>query len=374
VDCSFQPEIDLDEWSKKLFAPLKGRRYPLGASIELTERCNLDCVHCYIKQSATNRAVKSRELDAEQWGVLIDQMAEAGCLFLLITGGEPLLHPEFIKIFKHARQRGMLVSLFSNATMLTEEIADFFVKYNLNALEVSLYGATRETYERISGVPGSYDRCLRGVELSLERQIPISLKTVLLTLNQHELGAIRELVESFGLSFRYDGTLWPRLDGDLTPMVYQISDEDLLWLDIEDQGRLEGWRHVAEQFEGHYLRSEYVFTCGAAQRSFHVDAYGSLSACMMVRKPAYNLLTISFNKAWEALGEIRNWKRQDNTECETCAINALCPQCPGWSLAIHGDFETPVKYICELAKKRAELLFPLKHKSFEQEELFNEKS
>jgi len=281
-------------------------------------------------------------LNAAQWAGLIDQLADAGCLFLLITGGEPLLHPDFIEIFKHARKRGLLVSLFSNGTILTEEIADQLLAYNLNSLEVSLYGASNETYERVTGVPGAYDRCLHAVELALERGIPISLKTVLLTLNQHELYAIRRWVESLGLLFRYDGTIWPRLDGDLSPLAYQISGEDLLRLDIDDHERMEGWHHVANQFEGKYLRAEHVFTCGAAQRSFHIDPYGNLSACMMVRKPAFDLLGTGFMKAWETLGEIRNWKRKNGTECETCMINALCPQCPGWSLAIHGDFETPV--------------------------------
>jgi len=354
VACSFQPEINLDEWSEKLFAPLKGRRYPLGASIELTERCNLDCVHCYIKQPASNQAIKAQELSGSDWVGLIDQVTDKGCLFLVITGGEPLLHPDFIKIFKHARERGLLISLFSNATMFSPEIVDTLAAYNLNSLEVTLYGATQETYEKVTGIPGSFNRCLHGIELALEREIPVALKSVLLSINQHELEVMKHLAKDYHLDFRYDGILWPRLDGDQSPMRYKISQEALLNLDHEDQERLESWRITADQFTGNFLRSEYVFTCGAAQRSFHIDARGRLNPCMMVRKPSYDLRKMKFADAWEKLGEIRNWKRQKGTACETCSVNTLCSQCPGWSLAINEDYETHVPEICEIGKKRAE--------------------
>lgn len=356
MDCSFELDLSLDVWAESLMNSLAGRRYPLAASIELTERCNLSCVHCYINQAPNDRDVQERELTTAQWLGVIDQIADAGCLFLLISGGEPLLRKDFKEIFLHARRKGMIVSLFSNATLLTPELADFLADNGLHSLEVSLYGATAETYEDVAGLPGSFERCLHGIELALERKIDTSLKTVLITLNFPELQALKTLAEFFGVKYRYDGLLWPRVDGEKDTTIYQIPQEDLLRLDEEDPERLGAWAEVSKLNEGQLLRSTRVLFCGAAFRSFHIDSSGKLSACMMLRNPSYNLQEISFSDAWEELGKVRQLKRQQHSECEYCTVNALCQQCPGWSMQYYNDHETPVPFICELGKKRAERL------------------
>jgi len=353
MNCSFQPDFTLDEWAVRLISPLEGGRYPLSASIELTDRCNLSCVHCYINQPAADSPVKAQELNTGDWKELLDQMADAGCLFLLITGGEPLLREDFEEIFIHARKRGMLVSLFSNATMLTPKLVDLFDDWSLHSLEVSLYGATEKTYERVTGQPGSFDRCIQGIKLAIAKGLKINLKTVLLTINKHELEKMKALTEKLGMKFRYDSTLWPRLDGTMENIQYQIPDNEILALDLEDPERLEGWLKTAESSKGQYLRAGKVFTCGAGYRSYHIDARGRINPCMMVRKPSYNVLSMGFGSAWEKIGEIRRLNRQSNTKCETCSVGALCTQCPGWSLAVYGDYETPVPAVCEIGQLRA---------------------
>ena len=353
MDCLFQPDLTIDDWVNDLLEPLNGSRYPLSGSIELTERCNLSCVHCYINQSAADFKVKSAELDTNQWKEILNQMAEAGCLFLVISGGEPLLRDDFAEIFIHARKCGMLVTLFSNATLITPKIADLFAEWNLHSLEVSLYGATQETYENVTRRSGTLERCIRGIELALARDIKVNLKSVILKLNQHELELLKKLTADYGSKFRYDYTLWPRLDGGTSNLQYQISSEKMLALDVQDPQRLESWQETAEKFNGVSLRGGKVFNCGAAFRSFHIDAYGQINPCMMVRRPHYGVLDVAFVYAWKKLGEVRNMLRILNTECETCPIGALCRQCPGWSLAVHGDYETPVSEICEMSKSRA---------------------
>lgn len=359
MDCSFQPEITLDTWVDTLLDPLQGSRFPLSGSLELTERCNFGCVHCYINQPAGDTKARSAELSTSQVKDLLDQVAEAGCLFLLLTGGEPLLREDFAEIFVHARQKGMLVSLFSNGSLLTAEMAELLSQKSLHSLEVTLYGATRETFEAVTRQPGSFDRCLRGIELALAHGLKINLKTVLLTTNQHELEQMRALTTSFGLKFRYDSTLWPRLDGSIRNLQFQVPQQTILALDLEDPQRREGWEETAVQFEGQLLRAERVFNCGAGYRSFHINSHGRMNPCMMVRRPSFDILQMGFNQAWEALGSIHTMKRTLNTECETCTVAALCTQCPGWSLAVHNDFETPVADVCELGKSRASLLINL---------------
>ena len=356
MDCSFEPDLTLDEWVGNLFNSLGDERFPLSASIELTERCNLSCIHCYIKRAPNDSSAQARELSASEWKELIDQITDSGCLYLLISGGEPLLQKEFKEVFTYARKKGLIVTLFSNATLLTAEMADFLADYGLHSIEVSLYGATQETYEKVTGIPGSFDRCLRGINLCLERGIDTNLKTVLLSWNIHELEAIKELAAKLGVKYRYDCQLWPRIDGSTEVLSLQLTQDEVLNLDFQDKERIEGWRKVERDLRNVFLREDKVFFCGAGFRSFHIDSSGNLMACMMTRKPSYNLLELPFNIAWEELGKIRDLKRQRKTECETCSVNGLCLQCPGWSLQYHGDYETPVSFVCDLGKKRAHLM------------------
>lgn len=353
MGCPSCPEMDLGEWGEELHKRLQGRRYPLGGTLEVTDRCNLGCVHCYINEPAASGEARARELSAAQIAGLLDQMAEAGTLFLVLTGGEPLLRPDFAEIYAHAKRRGLLLTLFTNGTLVTPRIADLLADSRPEAVDITLYGATPETYEAVTRVPGSYARCRRGIALLQERGIRVTLKSVLLSVNRHELPALRALAEQLGAQFRYDGLLWPRLDGGEQPYDYRLSLAELAALDGEDPERQEGWEKMAALCDGQLVRSEFVYSCGAGLRSFHVDSAGRMSICTMSRRPAYDLWETSFQEEWERLGELRQRKRQLDTPCRTCTAGALCTQCPGWSQAVHGDDETPVEFVCELGKLRA---------------------
>jgi radical SAM protein with 4Fe4S-binding SPASM domain len=354
MDCFTYSELKLEDWSDQLLKPLHGKRYPLGGMFELTERCNLNCVHCYINQPANNRSAKTRELATNQIKRLLDQVVNSGCLFLVLTGGEVFLRPDFPEIYSYARQRGMIVTLFTNGTLITPRIADLLAEMHPHVVEITLYGASKQTYERVTQVPGSYGRFRRGVELLLERDIRLSLKSVLLTVNRHELQEMKTFAEQLGVQFRYDGLLWPRLDGDPTPFEYRLSTQELIDLDRDDPERQHQWEKQSRLFEGQLVRNENVYSCGAGLRSFHIDSNGRMSICAMARCPSFDLLQMSFQQGWELLGKLRQKKRQLDTPCRTCTAGALCNQCPGWSQVVHGDDETPVEYVCELGKMRSE--------------------
>lgn len=353
MDCDTFPELELSDWSQSLLAKLQGRRYPFSGTLELNERCNMNCVHCYINQPAADGVAKARELSTSQVKHILDQMASAGCLYLLLTGGEILLRADFAEIYRHAHQRGMILSLFTNATLVTTRVADLLAEWRPHLIDITLYGATRETYEKVTRLPGSYDRCMQGIHLLLERRLPVTLKSVLMKSNLHELSQMRALADELGVTFRYDGLLWPRLDGSQAPLEQQVTVEDLLLLDREDPKRQAEWVKMADSFIGQKPRTEFVYSCGAGYRNFHVDSRGWMSLCTMSRKGSQNLLATSFEQAWEALGKIRQAKRSQVTDCQTCTIGGLCMQCPGWSQAVHNDDETPVAFLCELGHRRA---------------------
>lgn len=353
MDCPSWPELSGSKWGERLLAPIEGQRYPLSGSIDLTERCNLNCLHCYIRQPARSKAACENELTTSQIMEIFDQIADAGCLFLMLTGGEILLRPDFVEIYQHARRRGMIITLFTNGTLVSDEIADLFAASPPTIIEISLYGSTPSTYETVTRVKGSFDRAISGIETLLDRGLNVMLKSVLLKENVHELEGMKKMAEKIGARFRYDATIWPRLDGNTAPYAHRLSVDEQLALDQADPERMQAWVDMTKQSTCQLIRADYVYTCGAGYRSFHIDSNGNLTMCIMSRQPTFSLFEFSFLTAWEKLGLERQRKRQLNTECETCSLGALCSQCPGWSQLVHGDLETPVDFICELARKRA---------------------
>jgi len=370
VICDTYQSIDLEEWGRILSAPLEGGRYPMSVSFEPTARCNMNCVHCYINKPPKDEVARRGELSTVQTKSIIDQMVDAGVLFLTLTGGEPLLRPDFVEIYTYARSKGLLVILFTNGTMITEEIADLLKDIRPFNVEISLYGATPEVYEAVTRVPGSYAKCVRGIKLIHERGIPLTLKTELMTLNFQELAEMKAFADGLGVKFRYDGLLWPRLDGTgKFPQEVQLPIETLVAFDTNDFERQESVGKEIIRLGTLKTRDERVFSCGAGLRNFHLDSEGRMSICIMLRQPSYSLLEVPLMQAWEKIGELRKLKRTMPSPCSSCDLNILCSQCPGWSQAIHGNMETVVEYICNHGKLRS--MNALRSQEIELSEIIN---
>jgi len=360
VECSLLPEIGLEEWAGGFWQRARAERWPLCGSIELTFRCNLDCVHCYCNLPPGDKKAIRGELSSEEIRDIIDQAVAEGCLWLCFTGGEPLLRPDFLDLYSYAKSRGLFVVLFTNATLITERIADYLAEWPPRRTEVTLYGATAATYEAVTRVPGSYARCMRGLEMLLERGLKVILKTTVTTLNKDEVPEIRRYAESCGVEYRYDPLLLPRLDGTQGPTKYRIAPKDVVELDRIDEQRMASLRELCERYWGPES-SDRLYTCGAGENTFHVDPYGAMGLCITNRLHTYPLRKGSFREGWYGyIAEVRSLTvdgEAANAECRTCAKIALCGQCPAWSHLEHGDVHSPVGYLCEVAQLRAELLF-----------------
>jgi len=344
------------DFSKRLHDKMLGQRTPITGSIEVTERCNLRCVHCYINLPAGDRGAQERELSASEVYGILDQIVDEGCLWLQLTGGEPLVRPDFLDIYTHAKKKGLLITLFTNGTTITPRIADHLAEWCPFAVEITLYGYTQETYERVTGVSGSYGRCMRGIDLLLERDIPLKLKSMIMTLNRHEVWDMKAFAEGLGVEFRFDPQLNLRLDGDRKPAEFRISAEEVVALDMADERRAKGWHEFCEKFWGLPPKPEYLYNCGAGIATFHVDPYGHLSVCMMSRVPSYDLRQGTFHEGWtDFMPQVRAQKWSRETPCQKCEFIALCGQCPGWAQMESGDQEAPVEYLCQIAHLRAQV-------------------
>jgi radical SAM protein with 4Fe4S-binding SPASM domain len=354
MECPHIPTIGYGEFGERLREKIAGKRVPLGGSLELTFRCNLRCVHCYLGDSRA-AIPGEQELSYPEIRDLLDQIVDEGCLWLMITGGEPLLRPDFLDIYTYAKRIGLLITLFTNGTLITPEIADYLREWPPFKVEISLYGRTRETYEKVTGVRGSYERCLRGIELLLERGLALNLKTMIMTLNKHEVWDIKKYAEGLGAHFRFDPLINAGLDGNQELTELRIAPEEIVELDLADHKRLAKWRDFCDRFLGMGFDQRYVFFCGAGMHTFHIDPHGRLSVCILYRGEAYDLRRGSFREGWhEFIPQVRNQKALNGNRCSECDLIAMCGQCPGWAQLEHGDSQTPVEYLCQVAHLRAQ--------------------
>ena len=169
---SLDPEITAVELAGRIRAQA---RVPLQGTIEPTFRCNLRCVHCYVNEPVSAPELSADEVPLERLLQLIDEIVASGTLTLLLTGGEVLVRPDFPELYRYAHSKGLLITIFTNGTMVTDRIADLFVEHRPDWIEISLYGMTRETYERVTQVPGSYDKCIAGIRRLMDRGLPVKL-------------------------------------------------------------------------------------------------------------------------------------------------------------------------------------------------------
>lgn len=326
-------------------------RLPITGSIEVTSKCNLRCGHCYLTKPDPSCA--DRELDATEFKRIIDEISDQGCLWLLLTGGEPFLRDDFPDLYTYAIKRGLLVTIFTNGTLITPELADLLAEWTPGSIEITLYGHSRQTYETVTGVKGSHHRSERGIELLLERNLPVELKSTVTRANAHELTAMKEYARRLGVPFRFDAMVHGRLDRDNTPLVHRLSPEEVVELDVADEERLEGMRAVLDLEPDLTLGPEYLYHCGAGKNTFHIDACGRLSICIMSRTPSCSLRDHSFRFAWEEFvpGVIQR-KRSKPNQCWDCRLRILCESCPGWGELEMGDPEAPSPHACEVAQLR----------------------
>jgi radical SAM protein with 4Fe4S-binding SPASM domain len=349
------------EFSLGLHERLFAHRIPVNGTIEVTRRCPLECAHCYNNQPMGDQEARRSELTYEEHCRLLDEITEAGCLWLLYTGGEIFARNDFLDIYTYAKQKGLLIALFTNGTLITPKIADYLAAWRPFTIEITLYGRTRETYEQLTGIPGSYDRCMRGIRLLMERSLPLALKTVGVTINKHEIWDMKRFAEEeLGLAFKFDSMINPRIDCSQSPLAVRLTPEEIVELDLHDPERAGGWKQLYANSSRPMLppqQNEEVYHCGGGTNSFAIDPQGQMSICVLSHMDTYNWRNGSFRDAWEQfLYKVRQKKVTRITKCAACGIKTMCNMCPAIGELEHEDPEEPVDFFCHVTHLRAHAL------------------
>lgn len=329
------------------------QRRPINGTFELTERCNLACRMCYVRQPAVDDGLRAKELSSTQWLDLTRAAVDNGMLFLLLTGGEVFLRPDFFEIYVPLTRMGLMLTLFTNGTLVTESIAARLAEAPPSRTKITLYGATASTYEAVTGVPGSFARCCAGIEALLKRDIPLGLRTTLTGRNVGELEAMREMARNWGLPFSAAWLLTKRRDGARSGVEdCRVSASECMQLQARD-------RVLSDKLRDAALRESAAcgdrnFYCHAGKAAFVVNSKGEMTPCMDIVQPAARPMEAGFRVAWEQVQHFVDNVPPPSPVCLSCDERVFCPRCPAWSMMETETLTEPVPYLCEIARLRKE--------------------
>jgi len=318
------------------------RRFPLHSTFEITRRCNFHCAHCYLQDVEPCRELATGEILG-----LLEELAAVGCLFLTLTGGEPLARPDFGEILQRATRAGFLVTLFTNAGLIDDRLADLMAANPPRRVEVSLYGADEESYREITGSGSNFAGTLSGIDRLLARGIAVSLKAVLLAPLVGQADSLRKLARGRGIPLRLDPGIDPTLAGNERPCLLRPDPGKAAAVELDDP-LAHDWYSEARCGP---LRTG---PCGAGHNSLHIDSSGRLMRCVLLREPAIDLSRTSLAEGFRILGELPRTQLASDPACRECPERNLCSFCPG--LARLDQAPGPDSYYCRVAGARARLL------------------
>lgn len=341
-----------NEYVERLKAKLYPRLRQLNGQLDLTHRCNLDCRHCFIVQEQSQG-----ELELEQITSILDDICAAGVLGLTFSGGEPFLREDFLDIYTYARKKGFLISICTNGTLITPQIADYLAELPPYSIEMTLNGITAVSYEKVTAKQGSFARAIRAIRLLRGKGLPLVIKTNGMKINYAEILKIKAFSEELlGKGrFRFDPVLYAKRDGSKAPCSLRLTPEEALNIQYSDRDMLASCQaQLRRHPQGQRRPTDHLLPCSLS--GFQIDPSGRMRLCSFLQEPYVDLKQEKFHQGVIRLYTyFRGLKFQTDSKCRHCEISYLCRQCPGRALVETGSMETPVEYFCRLAHRQEEM-------------------
>jgi radical SAM protein with 4Fe4S-binding SPASM domain len=320
------------------------RNVPLSVLFELTGRCNLDCGHCYL-----DIAHPPPELTTAQAISVIDQIADAGTLFLALTGGELFLRRDALEVAAHARARGLALRLFTNATRIDRDLASRIAALRPLAVEISLYGAGARRHDEVTQRRRSLRRTLRGAVLLRRAGVRVGLKAPLLGPVAGEIDALYRVAERIGAALAFDPQVNPRRDGGRQPLSLRAGTAELA---AALRHPKLGW--VTGELMPPPGPDE--MPCAIARRTCRISPSGDVHPCPTWPEPAGNVLERPFAEIWRGgplLDRLRSIRVRDlQGDCHGCGQSGYCGRCMAIARIEHGDELGPSYESCRVAEAK----------------------
>ena len=320
---------------------------PLTAILELTHRCNERCIHCYVIQPSS----APQELSTDQWRDVLGQLASAGTIEVTFSGGEVFLRRDLFDILEEARRLHFSIKLSTNATLVGMKEAQRLAELKPWEVGVSLYGADHTVHDRVTTIPGSFERTVSGISRMVETGTRVKIRSVLMRENLGQEEALASLAERLGASFAQDPLLTPRSDGSLDNLLHRLDPQQLRGALQADADRLfkeddpERWEAVRADKLQSYMCKAGINFCAIGPR-------GHVLPCVQFQQVAGTLPTQSFAEVWKSsplFQRLRSTVNADVPRCRDCELAPLCFRCPGEAHLSDGDAFGPSSYACARA-------------------------
>ena len=332
---------------------------PLSGTFELTPVCNMDCKMCYVRLSKQEQQAIGPLADAERWLQLAQAARDAGMLYLLLTGGEPFLHPQFREIMEGLHKMGFIISLNTNGTMIDEATVAWLKTCPPVRVNISLYGASNETYRRLCGNPNGFTQVTKAIALLQEAGIGVKLNCSLTPENVPDLPEITEFAQKNGLVVQVATYMFPsvRKDENMTGKNHRFTPEEAAYyMAYADYLTLGKERFLSGEYSEVVDPKEHCadlgdgIRCRAGRCSFWITWQGNMTPCgMFPVGDSPNVFQVPFLTAWKAVKEKTAAIRLP-AQCAGCNVKDVCRACAAMVVTESGDFQKVPQYRCDMMR------------------------
>lgn len=351
-----------------VYGVAKAKKLPVSGTFELTSRCNLSCRMCYIHMTPEQQRSCGRELTTEQWLAVGRQAVDAGMVFLLLTGGEPMLRPDFVTIYTEMVKMGVMVSVNTNGNLVTPEIVECFKKYPPEQVNVTLYGSSPETYQRLCGAAAGYEKAKQGIAMLREAGVRLNLNTTFTTRNAQDMESLIEFARENELPIRTSAYVFPKIRNGCEEQTVTLEPEEhgklaarfdfLTKNEMQLLSRRRIIQSCVDSENMHVDPKNRVPTCMAGRGSFWVSWNGCMYPCGMIPEISADLTQCSFADCWEEM-----YSRMPGMllpeECSTCCYEPICPVCAALTQSLNGHSTVKPEQMCRYIRSYASTFLQL---------------
>ena len=321
-------------------------RHPFDGGIELTTKCNMNCIHCYLQDTE-----QGKEMTTNQVKKIIDKLYDRGVLFLYFTGGEILTRLDFIDIYIYAKQKGFIIDLLTNGTLLNEDIIRVFDKYPPSTVSISIYGKDEKSYYKVTRTHGNFERLINNLKLLKQYQINTELKFIGMKQIFNDFYEVEKISNEYCSSFTFSFELFPTLKGNTITKDFMVNPEDIVSFEKTYEKTRRVWSVNITDFNPYANLNEDgpLYTCNIGTSNFLIDHEGYINACNKYRLKKFNLLNCDFDEAWRYFKKIYiEQKVPKNYKCFHCKEFYMCSPCVATNELSTGNPLKPMEERCKL--------------------------
>lgn len=340
------------------------RQCPVNGSLELLPLCNMNCEMCYIRRSKAEVDAGGGLHDVEEWIRLGEEMARAGVLFLLLTGGEPLLFPDFQKLYLSLKKQGMILTVNTNGTLLDEGWADFFAAHRPRRINITLYGGSDTAYEKLCHYQGGFSGAVEAIRLLRERNVDVKINESVTRYNREDMEAIYRIGKELNVPVHMDTYMLPGLrerdlpfaeQSRLLPEEAAAAEVCMRRHEMEEQEFQMYVRNILWQISQEEVPYPGQITCLAGNCSFAVGWKGEMRPCVTFDAPSVPVFEQGFEYAWKEISS-RSKELSLNHTCKECPLRPVCKVCPATAMLETGRYDGVPEYLCRYTRELVRLL------------------